>query len=242
MTYYTSSMLAVPTANKQQYLSHASAAWAVFQRYGALRMVEGWGVDISRGKVTDLYQAVQAQDGETVVFSWIEWQDKPAADAAWQKMQADAAMNSLPAMPFDGSRMIYGGFEPVFTAGTDHPAGYIQGFVLAVPAQNRTAYIDMARQAWEGAFKPRGCLGTVEAWGVEVPHGAQTDFYRASKAEAGEIPVFSWTLWPDKATCDAAAQAMEAEMAGQSFPEMPFDGMRMMWGGFEPIFDSASRV
>lgn len=240
MTYYTGSIAAVPTANRQKYIDHVKEAWALFRTYGATRMVETWGVDVPKGKVTDLYGAVKANDDETVVFSWIEWPDKAAADSAWQKMQTDPAMQKMPQMPFDGSRMIFGGFEPVFAAGTDKGAGYIQGFALAVPEKNKGAYVDMAKGAWESGFEPHGCLGMVEAWGVDVPHGKQTDFYRAAKAEPGETPLFSWVAWPDKATCDAAAKAMEASMEGQEYPEMPFDGMRMMWGGFEPVFDSAA--
>lgn len=238
MAYYTGSVAAVPTANKQKYVEHINAAWPLFQNYGATRMVESWGVDVPRGKVNDLYGAVNAKENETVVYSWLEWPDKTTADAAWQKMQNDPAMKELPQMPFDGSRMIFGGFEPIFVEGTDRDVGYVQGFALAVPGKNKAAYVKMAADAWEDAFKPNGCIGIVEAWGVDVPHGKQTDFYRATKAEDGEVPVFSWTAWPDRATCDAAAKAMEASMEGKEFPEMPFDGMRMMWGGFEPIFDS----
>lgn len=240
MPYYTGSIAAVPTANRQKYIDHVRAVWPLFRSHGATRMIESWGVDVPRGKVNDLYGAVNAKDDETVVFSWIEWPDRAKADDAWQKMQKDPAMQAMPQMPFDGSRMIFGGFEPIFADGTDRGAGYIQGFALAVPERNKAPYVDMARTAWKDAFRPNGCTGMVEAWGVDVPHGKQTDFYRASKAEAGEVPVFSWTAWPDKATCDAAARAMEASMEGQEFPEMPFDGMRMMWGGFEPIFDSAA--
>lgn len=239
MTYYTGSVAAVPSANRQKYIAHVREAWSLFQKYDATRMVESWGVDVPKGKVNDLYGAVNAKDDETVVYSWIEWPDRQAADAAWQKMEEDPAMKDMPQMPFDGSRMIYGGFAPIFEEGTDRDVGYIQGFVLAVPENNKQAYTEMAKDAWKTALKPHGCLGTVEAWGVDVPHGKQTDFYRAAKAEDGETPLFSWVVWPDKATCDAAAKAMEAEMAGQEFPDMPFDGMRMMWGGFEPIFDSA---
>ncbi len=240
MTFYTGCIAAVPTVNKQKYIDHVGTAWTMLRGHGAARMVESWGVDVPKGKVNDLHGAVHAKEDETVVFSWIEWADKAAADSAWQKMQEDPAMQEMPQMPFDGSRMIFGGFDPVFADGTDAGAGYIQGFALAVPEKNKGAYVDMARTAWESAFRPNGCLGIVEAWGTDVPHGKLTDFHRATKAEAGEVVVFSWTAWPDKATCDAAAKAMEASMEGQEFPEMPFDGMRMMWGGFEFIFDSAT--
>lgn len=70
--------------------------------------------DVPRGKVTDLHRAVDATGDEVVVFSWIEWPDKATCDAAWQKMQQDGAMQDMPEMPFDGRRMVYGGFEPVF--------------------------------------------------------------------------------------------------------------------------------
>jgi len=240
MTYYTGSIAAVPTANRQQYLDHVRGAWSLFQRYGAGRMVETWGVDVQRGKVNDLYGAVQARDDEAIVFSWIEWADKATADSAWQQMQSDPAMKAMSKMPFDGSRMIFGGFEPVVTEGSDKGAGYFQGFALAVPEKNRQAYIDMAKEAWTTMFGSNGGLGIVEAWGVDVPRGQKTDFYRASKAETGEIPVFSWIAWPDKATCDAAAKTMEASMQGQEMPKMPFDGMRMIFGGFETMFDSAT--
>lgn len=239
MTYYAGTVAAVPTANRQKYVDHVKEAWPFFQRLGATRTVEGWGVDVPKGKVTDFYRAVEARDDETVVFSWIEWPDKATADAAFEKMMAE---DSMPAMPFDGSRMIYGGFEPIFTAGSDRDAGYIQGFLLAVPEKNKDAYIKMAEEAWEGAFAPNKCLGIVEGWGVNVPHGKKTDFYRSTKAEEGEIPMFSWTAWTDRETCDAATKAMEAGMEGKEFPEMPFDGMRMMWGGFEVIFDSVRQV
>lgn len=237
MTWFTCSITAVPTANRQKYIDHVRAAWAVFQTHGATRMVETWGVDVPRGEVNDLQGAVNARDDENVVFSWLEWPDQATADACWRGMMTDPAAAALD-MPFDGSRMIFGGFEPVFEGGTDRDAGYFQGFALAMPEQNRAAYVKMAGEAWEEAFRPRGCLGIVECRGVDVPRGELTDFYRATRAEAGEVPMFSWAAWPDRATCDAAGEAMEAEMEGQEFPEMPFDGARMMWGGFEPVFDS----
>lgn len=239
MAYYTGSLAAVPSDKKQEYLEHLAAAWQLMRGYGAVRIVESWGVDVPRGKVNDLYGAVDARDDEAVVFAWLEWPDKQTADDAWQKMQTDPAMRQMPPPPFDGSRMIFGGFQPLLSQGSDRDAGYIQGFVLAVPGDAKSAYADMARQAWAEAFEPYGCLGTVEGWGTDVPHGKQTDFYRATKAEDGEVTVFAWTAWPDKETCDAAAKAMEADMEGKEFPQMPFDGMRMMWGGFQPIYDSA---
>lgn len=113
MTYYSGFLLAVPTANKQAYIDHAKKAWPMFQRFGALSMVEAWGDDVPHGKVTDFYMATQAKDDETIVFSWIEWPDKETAGAAYEKMMSDPDMQQMGEMPFDGMRMIWGGFEPV---------------------------------------------------------------------------------------------------------------------------------
>ncbi|RJE84935.1 DUF1428 domain-containing protein [Paracoccus onubensis] len=241
MTYFTGMVAAVPTANKDKYAAHVAAAWKLFKSYGATRMVETWGVDVPRGKVTDFYGAVNAGEDETIAFSWIEWPDKATADASWQRMQDDPAMKDLPEMPFDGSRMIFGGFAPIYDAGTRNGAGYYQGFLLAVPEKNKTLYAEMADKGWKISEKG-GAIGMIENWGEDVPSGKVTDFYRATKAEKGEVPMFSWTAWPDRATCDAASKTMEAEMDDMDdmdISDIPFDGMRMMWAGFEPLFDSA---
>lgn len=239
MSYYTGSIAAVATARKQQYIDHAAALWPLFRSYGATGMVETWGEDVPRGKVTDFRRAVEATDDEAIVFSWIAWPDKAAADAAWQKMEQDAAMRALGELPFDGSRMIHGGFEAVFEQGELAGAGHYQGFALPVPAGNRAAYIEMAKHGWE-VFKQHRALGMAEGWGVDVPHGKRTDFHRATKAGEDEVPVFSWIAWPDRATCDAATRAMEADADAMDMSSMPFDGKRMMWAGFEPIFDSGA--
>ncbi len=97
----------------------------------------------------------------------------------------------------------------------------------------------MADEGWK-MFEKAGAIGMVEGWGDDVPHGKVTDFYRATKAEEGEVPLFSWINWPDRATSYAASKAMEAEMGDMDMSKMPFDGKRMMWAGFEPLFDSAT--
>ena len=239
MAFYTGSLTPVPTANKSAYLDHARRAWPLFRDRGAVRMVETWGEDVQPGKVTDLLRAVEAKDDETVVFSWIEWPDQATADKAWQDMMQDPSIEEkMGDMPFDGPRMIFGGFSGMVAEGTDRGAGYYQGFVTPVPAENKAAYEAVAKSAWEEMFRPNGCLGSFENWGDDVPRGKRTDFYRAVDAKDGEVIVFSWTAWPDRATCDAAAKAMEASMDGQPMPEMPFDAMRMTWGGFSTLFDS----
>ncbi len=240
MSYHTGSIAAVPTANRQQYLDHARECWSLFQRHGATRMVETWGEDVPHGTLTDFHRAVDAQDDETVTFGWITWPDRASADAAWQAMNDDPAMRDMQ-MPFDGSRMIWGGFATVYEQGDAVGGGYYQGFALAVPAANRDAYVDMAGKGWE-MFRKCGALGVVEAWGEDVPHGKRTDFHRATQARDDEVIVFSWINWPDRATCDAAARAMEQDAGDTAQWEMPFDGKRMFWGGFVPLFDSASPV
>jgi uncharacterized protein YbaA (DUF1428 family) len=110
MSYIDGMVAAVPTANRAVYLSHVSQVAKIFKEYGATRYVESWGDDVPTGKVTDFRRAVQAKEDETVVFAWISWPDKAARDAAWAKIMKDERMNNQQ-MPFDGKRMIYGGFE-----------------------------------------------------------------------------------------------------------------------------------
>jgi uncharacterized protein YbaA (DUF1428 family) len=108
----------VPTANKQKFIEHARLGDSVFMDLGATRVVESWGDDVPDGKVTDFRKAVQAKDDETIVFSWIEWPDKETRDAGMKKMMSDDFKDERmdpdknPA-PFDGKRLIFGGFAPV---------------------------------------------------------------------------------------------------------------------------------
>ena len=239
MSYFSGIVAAVPSANRQSYLEHARKAWPHFAKCGALRMVETWGEDIPDGKITDFKKAVQATEDETVVFSWIEWPDRATADASWEKMQNDPEMASMGEMPFDGSRMIWGGFAPVVSEGNGAAAGYYSGFVVPVPADKRQAYVEMADKGWE-MFSKLGALCDVEAWGEDVPHGKKTDFYRAVKAEDSETIVFAWVGWPDRKTADAAYQKMMSDPDMSQMGDMPFDGKRMFWGGFAPLYDTAS--
>lgn len=109
MTYIDGFVIAAATADKDKVLDHARRMDRHFIEHGALRVVEAWGDDVPRGKVTDFYRAVQATEDETVLFSWIEWPDKATRDAAFKVLGEDQQMMSEP-MPFDGKRMIFGGF------------------------------------------------------------------------------------------------------------------------------------
>ena len=116
---------------------------------------------------------------------------------------------------------------------------YIQGFLIAVPTSNKEAYRDLAVKS-APIFKEYGAVRIVESWGDSVPDGKVTDFKRAVKAQEDETVVFSWIEWPDKETYSAAVKEMESDERWNQMPEMPFDGKRMMWAGFEPIFESGS--
>jgi uncharacterized protein YbaA (DUF1428 family) len=82
MSYIDGVVIAVPAAKKREFLDHATRSARVFKEHGAIRVTEGWADDVPHGKLTDFYRAVQASDGETVVFSWIEWPDKATRDSA----------------------------------------------------------------------------------------------------------------------------------------------------------------
>ena len=118
MAYIDGFVIAVPIANKQQFIEHARKADSVFKELGATRVLECWGDDVRDGKLTDFRKAVQASEDETVVFSWIEWPDKATRDAAMGRMDDLIKMDDRfhpekNPMPFDGKRLIYGGFAPV---------------------------------------------------------------------------------------------------------------------------------
>jgi uncharacterized protein YbaA (DUF1428 family) len=112
MAYVDGFVLAVPTADKEKYRRFAQDVAGVFKENGALQVVECWGDDVPEGKLTSFPLAVQRKPDETVVFAWVTWPDKAVRDEAFRKMPA--MENDL--MPFDGKRMIYGGFEVIVEA------------------------------------------------------------------------------------------------------------------------------
>ncbi len=123
MNYVDGFVIAVSNANKEAFIEHAREMDAIFMEQGALRVMECWGDDVPSGKVTDFNKAVQATAEETVVFSWVEWPDKPTRDAGMSKltelMQSDDRFSAEKnPMPFDGKRMIFGGFVPVVSLGS----------------------------------------------------------------------------------------------------------------------------
>ena len=113
MSYITGFLTPVKTADKERYVKSAEKSWPLFQKYGALEQVETWGEDVPDGKVTSFPMAVKKEDDEVVVFSWLRWPDRATADKCWEQMQSDPAFSDMD-MPFDGKRMMWGGFAPVF--------------------------------------------------------------------------------------------------------------------------------
>ena len=117
MTYVEGFVLAVPTANREAYRKHAADAAPLFREFGVSRMVECWGDDVPEGTLTSFRMAVKQAADETVVFSWMTWPSKEARDEGWKKIMAYPRMKMEPAdMPFDGKRMIYGGFSVLVNA------------------------------------------------------------------------------------------------------------------------------
>jgi len=111
MTYLDGAIYAVPTNRKEEYREHSQHIAKLFKEYGALKVVDCWGVDVPEGELTSMPMAVQLAEGETVVIGWIRWPSQEVANAAWAKMETDPRMAELAEMPFDGKRMIMGGFD-----------------------------------------------------------------------------------------------------------------------------------
>ena len=121
---------------------------------------------------------------------------------------------------------------------------YIDGFVVAVPAANKEIYREVAALA-AGIFREYGALEVMEAWGEDVPHGTLTDFHRAVQATAEEVVVLSWIVWPSREARDAGHAKFMADPRTQpmiSGSAMPFDGKRMIFGGFAPIVHSTGEA
>lgn len=235
MTYVEGFLTAVPVANKDAYVAHARQAADMIMEFGATRFVETWGDDVPRGKTNDLWGAVQAKDDEAVLFSWFEYPDKAARDAANERMMADPRMADMSKdMPFDGSRMIYAGFEGISEGGTPGDFGYLDGVVTPVTTAKRDDYVAFCRQA-AAVFLENGATRVMDTWGDDVPDGKQTDYKRATRLEDGESVGYGWIEWPSKDVRDAAWAKVMADERLKNGGNSGMVGPRMMFGGFRPL-------
>jgi len=120
---------------------------------------------------------------------------------------------------------------------------YINGFIVPVPADKKEEYREVAAKFWPIA-KDYGCTGHVEAWEADIKDGQWTDFRKAVDLKEGEKVVFSWMIWPDKQTADAsqekimADERMKTDFGAPDGSDMPFDGKRMVFGGFDLLFQA----
>ncbi len=115
--YIDGSLIPVQSTRREEYRAHEAHWWPSFRDLGALSLVVGWGDDVPPGKVTDFRRAVDLAEDETVVFAWMTWPDKETRDRAYAKMMADEEIGPGMEMPFDGKRMVYGGFTPLLVEG-----------------------------------------------------------------------------------------------------------------------------
>jgi uncharacterized protein YbaA (DUF1428 family) len=240
MTYFEGFIAPVPSANQDAYTKHANEFAPIGREIGVKRHVEAWESDVPEGKVTDFRKAVDAKPDEKIVFAFFEYPSKAERDAANEKFRSDPRMAEVGAtMPFDGKRMIMGGFEAIVEEGSAGGA-YLDGFVVPVPEGKREDYRQLAAKM-AGVFRQHGATRVIEAFGDDVSKGEVTDFYRAVKAEDGEKVIFSFIEWPDKQTRDDAWKAIMSDESLKPEGEMPFNGQRMFWGGFEKVLDTAEQ-
>lgn len=113
MAYIEGTVAAVPDTNKDAYVDFSKRSGEIFKDYGLQSLVECWADDVPDGELTSFPMAVKLQPGESVVFSWMIWPDKATRDEGWRKIMDDPRMADMGEMPFDGKRMIFGGFVPV---------------------------------------------------------------------------------------------------------------------------------
>jgi len=236
MTYVEGFLIPCPAANKAAYIAHAEQMAAVFTDCGATRMVQTWGDDVPDGKLNDLKQAVQATADEAILFSWMEFPDRAARDAAV------ARSSELPRpaeVPFARDRMIIAGFEMISDIGTGGAPGFIDAVILPVPTDGKQAYLDFAKRI-AVPFIEQGATRVADAWGVAVPEGKVTDYHRATLRKADESVVYSWIEWPSRQVRDAGWEKLMKDERLNPGPDRPFDGKRMIFGGFTPIVDTGA--
>ena len=241
MNYVDVFVAPIPATNKDDYIEMARAMSALFTDHGALRLVAAWGDDVPEGKLTSFPLAVQRQGDEVVAFSWIQWPSQAARSQGMAQARADARMQQI-TLPGDRQRIIFASFQTVvdeqLRAAAASEQKYLDAFVAAVATGKRAAYIQSAHD-FMPIFQRHGALHTVEAWGDAVAPGKVTSFPQAVQLREDEAVVVSWVAWPTRAARNACMAAMMNDPEMQNM-DMPFDGQRMIYGGFEVVVDSAA--
>ncbi|MFP9135680.1 DUF1428 domain-containing protein [Devosia sp. XGJD_8] len=235
MSYIDGFVLAVPAANKDQYIAHARQGADLFKKLGATRLVETWAEDVPHGKQTDFYRATKLEEGEVPLFSWVEYPDRATRKKAGEAMMSDPDVQAMSEMPFDASRMIYGGFEVLHDTGAQGKPGYVDGMISPVPAANKEAYRAAAR-AQAPLLIAQGALRVVDTWGDDVPAGETTDFQRAVATRDDETIGFSIIEWPSRQVRDAAWKILMEDPRIAPDPKI-WDASRSITGGFAPVVD-----
>jgi len=238
MGYIQGFLVPVPQDNKEAYRAMAAGAVPFFKKHGMVRMVECWGVDVPHGETTDMYRGVKAEDGENVVFSWVDWGSQETADKAHQAMMDDPDMEMPGEMPFDGMRMAFAGFELLGEKGPGGKSGYVQGYLAPAPVENRAA-VEKMTAAMRDIAIDAGALRALDGWGADIADGKVTDLKQAVKARDGEAVLFGFHEWPDQAAYESGSARMREDerMAGFG-TDMPVDGKRMVFGGFDVLLDT----
>ena len=114
MSYVDGFIAAVPNENKEIYIDHAKKFALIIKEHGALKIVETWQDDVPEGELTSFPMAVKKEEDESVVFSWVFWPSKQARDDGWKLIMEDPRLKPEEnPMPFDGKRLIYGGFDVI---------------------------------------------------------------------------------------------------------------------------------
>ena len=239
MAYIEGFVVPVPAANKEAYRKHAVDNAPIFKEFGVVRVVEAWGDAVPDGKVTDFKGAVQAKPDEVVVFAWFEYPSKSVRDDAVARMTADPRMKSMSTnLPFDAMRMIYAGFDALVDEGTRGTAAYVDATLIPVATADKEAVRAWAKKM-AALFREYGATRVIDAWGDDVPDGKVTDYKRAVKAKDGETVLYGWVEWASKESRDKAWEKMMADPRMQPGGEKPpFDGQRMVYGGFVPLIDA----
>ncbi len=210
MPYVDGFLVPVPKDKVEAYRQMAELGRTVWTEHGATGYVEALADDVPYGELTSFPRAVQATEDETVAFSWILFDSREARDKVNGEVMADPRMDSPPAdMPFDGKRMIYGGFKSFVERG-GAPGPYVDGFLLAVPKDKLEEYRAAAELA-STVWMEHGALSYLEALADDVPYGEVTSFPRAVQAKDDEIVVFAFATYESREARDAVMAKVMAD-------------------------------